>query len=261
MKLEAKTRLQAATKVCGCVTAACEHDVEAELTEKQKQLDIDGDGKIDGDDLKKVRQGETVDAAVIPYETVKKFLAELYKRAGLKKLGFSLDKDQIFSVDEIDNDVFKKMTTALNKLGFVKPWKEGELAGLAMKDGTWPLIIQRLGTANYATVYISMSTRDTLDPKSQKADRAIFKAVVKEVAKLLDVKVTVGVHHYKDTGFGMEVKRPNNITKMAAIRMLKPIYGKPTSESRWHLTFKKEYAEIVLLFSRHGLREIICQVG
>lgn len=31
---------------------------EAELTDKQKQLDIDGDGKIEGDDLAKLRAGE-----------------------------------------------------------------------------------------------------------------------------------------------------------------------------------------------------------
>lgn len=51
--VSASTRLE-----CGCVSAkVCAHSVSA-LTEKQKQLDIDGDGKIDGDDLKKVRQGE-----------------------------------------------------------------------------------------------------------------------------------------------------------------------------------------------------------
>ena len=55
MKLEAKSRL-AAVKTCGCVATVCAHVLA--LTEKQKQLDIDGDGKIDGEDLKKVRQGQ-----------------------------------------------------------------------------------------------------------------------------------------------------------------------------------------------------------
>lgn len=40
MKIEAKQRLA------------------AELTEKQKQLDINGDGKIDAEDLKRLRKGE-----------------------------------------------------------------------------------------------------------------------------------------------------------------------------------------------------------
>jgi hypothetical protein len=40
MKLEAKQRLQ------------------SKLTEKQKQLDINGDGKITSDDLKKLREGQ-----------------------------------------------------------------------------------------------------------------------------------------------------------------------------------------------------------
>ena len=34
---------------------------EAELTAKQKQLDIDGDGKIEGDDLAKLRAGQTAE--------------------------------------------------------------------------------------------------------------------------------------------------------------------------------------------------------
>lgn len=32
--------------------------LESELTKKQKQLDINGDGKIDSTDLKKLREGE-----------------------------------------------------------------------------------------------------------------------------------------------------------------------------------------------------------
>ena len=65
MKLEAKSRLSAATMLeCGCeTTAGCDHAVSA-LTEKQKKLDINENGKIDGDDLKKVREGETVEAAI-----------------------------------------------------------------------------------------------------------------------------------------------------------------------------------------------------
>jgi len=43
MKLEAKQRLTASTKP---------------LTKKQKQLDVDGDGKIDSTDLKRLRKGE-----------------------------------------------------------------------------------------------------------------------------------------------------------------------------------------------------------
>lgn len=55
MKLEARMRLRAATKICGCVTANCVH---AKLTKKQEQLDIDGDGKIDSQDLRRLRRGE-----------------------------------------------------------------------------------------------------------------------------------------------------------------------------------------------------------
>ncbi len=41
MKIEARARL-----------------VSKPLTEKQKQLDVNGDGKIDSDDLKRLRNGE-----------------------------------------------------------------------------------------------------------------------------------------------------------------------------------------------------------
>jgi hypothetical protein len=54
MKLEAKQRLLAAD----------------ELTPKQKQLDINGDGKISSDDLKRLREGEKpeeVEAAPLTY--------------------------------------------------------------------------------------------------------------------------------------------------------------------------------------------------
>jgi hypothetical protein len=81
MKIEAQARLKAAsTKVCGCVTASCEHD--AALTEKQKKLDINQDGKIDGDDLKKVREGELVEAAT-PQEAAK-FVVKVFNKNGLK---------------------------------------------------------------------------------------------------------------------------------------------------------------------------------
>jgi hypothetical protein len=62
MRLEAKSRLAAATMLdCGCVSAkVCAHSVSA-LTEKQKKLDINKNGKIDSDDLKKVREGETAE--------------------------------------------------------------------------------------------------------------------------------------------------------------------------------------------------------
>jgi hypothetical protein len=81
MKIEAQARLKAAsTKVCGCVTASCEHD--AALTEKQKKLDINQDGKIDGDDLKKVREGELVEAAT-PQEAAK-FVVKVFNKNGFR---------------------------------------------------------------------------------------------------------------------------------------------------------------------------------
>ena len=47
MKLEAKSRL----------SATCE------LTPKQKKLDVNKDGKISGDDLKKIRDGKKPETA------------------------------------------------------------------------------------------------------------------------------------------------------------------------------------------------------
>lgn len=53
-QLQASMRL-ASTKICGCLTASCVH---AKLTKKQEQLDINGDGEIDSEDLKRLRNGE-----------------------------------------------------------------------------------------------------------------------------------------------------------------------------------------------------------
>lgn len=56
MKLEAASRLKATTKLeCGCLAASCVH---AKLTKKQKQLDVNGDGEISSDDLRRLRKGE-----------------------------------------------------------------------------------------------------------------------------------------------------------------------------------------------------------
>lgn len=56
MKLEASNRLRATTKLeCGCLAASCVH---AKLTKKQEQLDINGDGEISADDLRRLRKGE-----------------------------------------------------------------------------------------------------------------------------------------------------------------------------------------------------------
>ena len=56
MKIEAVSRL-ASTQMCGCLTASCVH-INAKLTKKQEQLDVNGDGEIDSEDLKRLRQGE-----------------------------------------------------------------------------------------------------------------------------------------------------------------------------------------------------------
>lgn len=89
MKLEAQNRLRASATMleCGCTTAGCEHAVDAELTEKQKQLDIDGDGEIDGEDLKKVRQGElaaaTMLSAATPQEAAQ-YVVKVFSKNGVK---------------------------------------------------------------------------------------------------------------------------------------------------------------------------------
>lgn len=88
MKLEAKSRLSAATMLeCGCeTTAGCDHAVSA-LTEKQKKLDINKDGKISSDDLKKVREGETAEATMLSAATPKEaaqYVVKVFNKNGLK---------------------------------------------------------------------------------------------------------------------------------------------------------------------------------
>lgn len=88
IKLEAKSRLAAATMLeCGCVSAkVCAHSVSA-LTEKQKKLDINKDGKIDSDDLKKVREGEIAEATALQAATSKEaaqYVVKVFNKNGFK---------------------------------------------------------------------------------------------------------------------------------------------------------------------------------
>lgn len=88
MRLEAKSRLAAATVLeCGCeLNAGCDHAVSA-LTEKQKKLDINKNGKIDGDDLKKVRQGELAAATMLNAATPKEaaqYVVKVFNKNGFK---------------------------------------------------------------------------------------------------------------------------------------------------------------------------------
>jgi hypothetical protein len=53
MKLNAKQRLLATTHL----------EAADELTPKQKKIDLNNNGKIDGDDLKRLREGEEVEAS------------------------------------------------------------------------------------------------------------------------------------------------------------------------------------------------------
>lgn len=88
IKIEAKSRLSAATMLeCGCETAkVCSHTVSA-LTDKQKKLDINKNGKIDGDDLKKVREGETAEATMLSAATPKEaaqYVVKVFNKNGFK---------------------------------------------------------------------------------------------------------------------------------------------------------------------------------
>ena len=88
MELKAKTRLLA-------------------LTQKQKKLDINGDGKIDGEDLKKVREGELAATAVQANMDAKqagKFIVDVFSKNGLK---VSLNK----SIYDNEGDTHLSFTT------------------------------------------------------------------------------------------------------------------------------------------------------
>lgn len=90
LKADPKVRnpkiVSAASKLeCGCMTAGCEHDVEAELTEKQKQLDIDGDGEIDSEDLQRLRQGEKPAGVEASVKAGASFVAKSMASRGDKK--------------------------------------------------------------------------------------------------------------------------------------------------------------------------------
>lgn len=90
------------TLECGCVSAkVCAHSVSA-LTEKQKQLDIDGDGKIDGDDLKKVRQGALA-SSKLEAATPKEAAAYVVQVFAKQDIRVALSKNQSDDEDLVFN--------------------------------------------------------------------------------------------------------------------------------------------------------------
>jgi hypothetical protein len=108
IKLEASKRLRASTQLeCGCETeAVCAHTVSA-LTDKQKKLDINKNGKIDGDDLKKVREGETAEATMLSAATPREaaqYVVKVFKRNGLRikfLADISTDTTLLFRVEVV----------------------------------------------------------------------------------------------------------------------------------------------------------------
>jgi hypothetical protein len=271
MKIEAKSRLSASTMLeCGCVSAkVCAHSVSA-LTEKQKKLDINKNGKIDADDLKKVREGElseatSVESALVTEDVAKKFMSSLFRHANLKKFGLVLRSTQIDSVSLLKEGQLNAVIDAIKKVGFPK-MKGGAVSGnryirLSTEDGKWPITILILspisGGKEGVYLRITIGTHDTLDKSERKSDKAVFKAIADQAVKALGVSPKSKEAY--NTGYSVEIRQPNNVGIKDAFQKLKPIFGTPKKESSGvgmftkndsvdttSLTFKGAYGFLVL---------------
>ena len=125
MKIEAKQRLTA-----------------DELSPKQKAIDFNDNGKVDGEDLKQLREGkEPVEAAFLTRGLKKKFYADL--RKALQKVGYENRLyDQVVgsqAVVAFDHPPDSQFFAAMKKLGWVKKKVKLGFTFLTRADGTWPI--------------------------------------------------------------------------------------------------------------------------
>lgn len=135
----------------------------AELTQKQKQLDINQDGKISSDDLKKLRQGakpgeaSTVTAAPSQQDMIK-FLASI----GLqnpKKIakGLFVDDENELAFQVPSKDIMAisdQLTTALGPMKREKSSKGGAVARIWKVKGKGRIALMIDPNTNEASLHV-----------------------------------------------------------------------------------------------------------
>ena len=197
MKIEAYARLQASTKVCGCVTAACEH-VTA-LTEKQKKLDIDGDGKIDGEDLKKVRKGEIAEATALtaagPMDAAR--MAFHFSRNGMDvKTEKGSDDGAVFSVN---------MMQGLFKAKFSLKVSGGKILVTTLSPNGFdlqPSLMQFLKMQN--TSDAKLSDADLVSSMAQSKWKASLDKLIEDTTKFMDLYRSTFYTRFTEALYDME---------------------------------------------------------
>lgn len=212
-----------------------------------------------------------VTAAPISSDVQRKFMAELFKHADLKALGFYLKPSSINSDAPFTNEKFDQLIVALNKAGFSKNWtprwaQKGSV-GLATKDGKWPIVVGVIKVGDLRHVVITLNTHDTLKKSERKLDMAGFKALVKEVTTKLGVKVeSESAGHSSSTGYHVELSTPNSVTVDSAKNLLKK-YGVPKVFKSFSfkngvvMDFQVDYAVLRLGFTdANELRYVSCHV-
>lgn len=206
-----------------------------------------------------------VQAAPVTYSVGKKFLRALYENASFKFI-----KGLVLKPTGIEGFVSKsavpKILYALKTAGFTKEWNPRQGAntkGLALENGTWPVVIttDKQGNGEYH-VSVTSHTHDTINKGEKKLDMEGFKKISKDTCALLGVKGTNTDKHHNFLGYTVDVGQQATVVKLeeAQQKLKKAKYGKPEvttkstkAGSETKLTYKVGYANLVLEFSQNEL--------
>lgn len=194
----------------------------------------------------------SVEAAAVPTATRIKLLKELFKNAGLKKLGL-VNQGEALTGEGFDKAKKLAVGKKLAELGWNTKWRRG----VSREDGTWPLIMT---TDKEGNLQIEVFNQDNVDKNVAKEAVKDYKAIVKEVAKTIGAKTTDMKRSPGRTGAGVSVTNGDQITPQAATKALMNVgYKKPKVKGN-QLHFAKDHATVILEYRDAALFAITCIV-
>lgn len=193
-----------------------------------------------------------VEAAAVPTKDRIKLLKEIFKNAGLKKLGLT-NQGEALTGQGFDNAKKLAVGKKLAELGWDTKWRKG----VSRADGTWPIVMQ---TDKEGNLQIEVFNQDHVDRQVAKDAVKDYKAIVKEVAKAIGAKISEMKRSPGRTGAGASVTNGDQITPQAATKALMKLgYKKPKVKGN-QLHFAKDHATVILEYRDAALFAITCIV-
>lgn len=195
-----------------------------------------------------------VNAAAIPEATQMKLLTQLFKNAKLKKFGLSLQDGAIVG-EGLDADKVNAIGKNISGLGWTQRWRRG----VALADGSWPLVVNVDKTG---TIRIEVYKNDTLDKGDAKQAVKDYKAIVKEICNQIGAKLgAVKTMQGRRGAIGLVRNGKAVPPRVATKTLISMGYKKPTVDGN-SLKFAKQHATVSLEYSedKTTLVSITCEV-